>query len=251
MNIYTVYVQCVFWCSVCFPSRKSVAQRSCLNDCRWMDAQVAPQPLAGYTAIFTALLWFLRRVWSVVPSLSGWFLLTCPMIFPTGTLKYLVMCYEGVAPPKIDTRSRKRAPRCSTQLLIPPHIVIYIYITYTLRKPKHRQILIILFCCPRSLFPVNVFRVLLWLLIVFPDNEADVTYESSCCEGHRDVIRNVTEAFYRRLNVTGYVCSLQLAAYGGNLAYTVSYNTDQQEQSVIRVTSEPDLIIEVSCPTTW
>lgn len=47
-----------------------------------------------------------------------------------------------------------------------------------------------------------------------------------------------------------YVCFLQLTAYGGSLAYTVSYRTDQQEQSGIRVTSEPDLIIQVSCLTT-
>lgn len=49
----------------------------------------------------------------------------------------------------------------------------------------------------------------------------------------------------------------QLSAYGGNIVYTVSYNTDQQEQVIIRVTSEPDLIIEVSfqshteIETTW
>lgn len=42
---------------------------------------------------------------------------------------------------------------------------------------------------------------------------------------------------------------LQLLAYGGNMVYTVSYNTDQQEQRAIRVTSEPDLIIEVSFQT--
>ena len=33
------------------------------------------------------------------------------------------------------------------------------------------------------------------------------------------------------------------------MVYTVSYNTDQQEQRAIRVTSEPDLIIEVSFQT--
>lgn len=38
----------------------------------------------------------------------------------------------------------------------------------------------------------------------------------------------------------------QLTAYGGFISYTVSYKTDQQEQTAIRVTSEPDLIIEVS-----
>lgn len=49
----------------------------------------------------------------------------------------------------------------------------------------------------------------------------------------------------------------QLSAYGGSVVYTVSYNTDQQEQVIIRVTSEPDLIIEVSfqshaeIETTW
>lgn len=42
---------------------------------------------------------------------------------------------------------------------------------------------------------------------------------------------------------------LQLSAYGGIVLYTVSYNTDQQEQMAIRVTSEPDLIIEVSFQT--
>lgn len=39
---------------------------------------------------------------------------------------------------------------------------------------------------------------------------------------------------------------LQLSAYGGSVVYTVSYTTDQQEQRAIRVTSEPDLVIEVS-----
>lgn len=39
---------------------------------------------------------------------------------------------------------------------------------------------------------------------------------------------------------------LQLSAYGGSVVYTVSYTTDQKEQTTIRVTSEPDLIIEVS-----
>ncbi|KAK7907204.1 hypothetical protein WMY93_015816 [Mugilogobius chulae] len=35
-----------------------------------------------------------------------------------------------------------------------------------------------------------------------------------------------------------------LSAYGGNVVYTVSYTVDQQVQISIRVTSEPDLIIE-------
>lgn len=42
---------------------------------------------------------------------------------------------------------------------------------------------------------------------------------------------------------------LQLSAYGGSVVYTVSYTTDQREQMAIRVTSEPDLIIEVSFQT--
>lgn len=38
----------------------------------------------------------------------------------------------------------------------------------------------------------------------------------------------------------------QLPAYGGLISYTVSYKTDQQDPTAIRVTSEPDLIIEVN-----
>ncbi|XP_029705872.1 LOW QUALITY PROTEIN: laminin subunit alpha-2 [Takifugu rubripes] len=57
-----------------------------------------------------------------------------------------------------------------------------------------------------------------------------------------DVVTDLGSSYY--WNAPGSYLGNKLTAYGGNLAYTVSYNTDQQEQSVIRVTSEPDLIIE-------
>lgn len=55
--------------------------------------------------------------------------------------------------------------------------------------------------------------------------------------------------FYYKLDfLTCFSASviLQLSAYGGNVIFTVSYTVDQQEEESIRVTSEPDLIIEVS-----
>lgn len=44
---------------------------------------------------------------------------------------------------------------------------------------------------------------------------------------------------------TNLCVSPQLSAYGGSVVYSVSYAVDQREQIAIRVTSEPDLIIEV------
>ncbi|XP_030260302.1 laminin subunit alpha-2 isoform X4 [Sparus aurata] len=59
---------------------------------------------------------------------------------------------------------------------------------------------------------------------------------------HSDVMNDLGSAYY--WNAPGLYLGNKLLAYGGNVVYTVSYNTDQQEQRAIRVTSEPDLIIE-------
>ncbi|XP_055088114.1 laminin subunit alpha-2 isoform X4 [Periophthalmus magnuspinnatus] len=59
---------------------------------------------------------------------------------------------------------------------------------------------------------------------------------------HADVLQDLGPAYY--WNAPGLFLGNKLAAYGGNVVYTVSYTVDQQEQTAIRVTSEPDLIIE-------
>ncbi|XP_076612601.1 laminin subunit alpha-2 [Chaetodon auriga] len=59
---------------------------------------------------------------------------------------------------------------------------------------------------------------------------------------HSDVVNDLGSAYY--WNAPGLYLGSKLTAYGGSVLYTVSYNTDQQEQMAIRVTSEPDLIIE-------
>nr|XP_046228322.1 laminin subunit alpha-2 isoform X8 [Scatophagus argus] len=59
---------------------------------------------------------------------------------------------------------------------------------------------------------------------------------------HSDVVTDLGSAYY--WNAPGLYLGNKLPAYGGSVVYTVSYNIDQQEQMAIRVTSEPDLIIE-------
>ncbi|XP_071323557.1 laminin subunit alpha-2 isoform X2 [Trachinotus anak] len=59
---------------------------------------------------------------------------------------------------------------------------------------------------------------------------------------HSDVLHDLGSAYY--WNAPGLYLGNKLSAYGGSVVYTVSYTTDQQEQMPIRVTSEPDLIIE-------
>ncbi|XP_077409138.1 laminin subunit alpha-2 isoform X2 [Vanacampus margaritifer] len=58
---------------------------------------------------------------------------------------------------------------------------------------------------------------------------------------HVDVVDNLGSAYY--WNAPGSYLGNKLPAYGGTMVYTVSYTIDQEEQ-IIRVTSEPDLIIE-------
>ncbi|KAL6095758.1 lama2 [Pungitius sinensis] len=59
---------------------------------------------------------------------------------------------------------------------------------------------------------------------------------------HADVVNDLGSAYY--WNAPGLYLGNKLSAYGGSLVYTVSYATDQQEQMAVRVTSQPDLIIE-------
>ncbi|XP_075940171.1 laminin subunit alpha-2 [Anarhichas minor] len=59
---------------------------------------------------------------------------------------------------------------------------------------------------------------------------------------HSDVVNDLGSAYY--WNAPGLYLGNKLSAYGGSLVYTVSYTTDQQEQMAIRVTSQPDLVIE-------
>ncbi|KAM9355578.1 laminin subunit alpha-2 [Pholidichthys leucotaenia] len=59
---------------------------------------------------------------------------------------------------------------------------------------------------------------------------------------HLDVVNDLGSAYY--WNAPGLYLGNKLPAYGGSVVFTVSYTTDQQEQMTIRVTSEPDLIIE-------
>ncbi|XP_062292940.1 laminin subunit alpha-2 [Scomber scombrus] len=59
---------------------------------------------------------------------------------------------------------------------------------------------------------------------------------------HSDVVNDLGSAYY--WNAPGLFLGNKLSAYGGGVVYTVSYTIDQREQIAIRVTSEPDLIIE-------
>ncbi|XP_058469730.1 laminin subunit alpha-2 isoform X2 [Solea solea] len=59
---------------------------------------------------------------------------------------------------------------------------------------------------------------------------------------HADVARDLGSAYY--WNAPGLFLGNKITAYGGSVVYAVSYSIDQQEQRSIRVTSEPDLIIE-------
>ncbi|XP_061560847.1 laminin subunit alpha-2 isoform X5 [Phycodurus eques] len=58
---------------------------------------------------------------------------------------------------------------------------------------------------------------------------------------HADVVDNLGSAYY--WNAPESYLGNKLPAYGGTVVYTVSYTIDQQER-IIRVTSEPDFIIE-------
>ncbi|XP_069017691.1 laminin subunit alpha-2 [Embiotoca jacksoni] len=59
---------------------------------------------------------------------------------------------------------------------------------------------------------------------------------------HSDVVSDLGSAYY--WNAPGLFLGNKLSAYGGSVFFSVSYTTDQQEQRDIRVTSEPDLILE-------
>lgn len=61
---------------------------------------------------------------------------------------------------------------------------------------------------------------------------------------NKNVLKSDTKSLFEMKNWSVYL-HFQLPAYGGLISYTVSYKTDE-EQTAIRVTSEPDLIIEVS-----
>ncbi|XP_077565318.1 laminin subunit alpha-2 isoform X2 [Stigmatopora nigra] len=58
---------------------------------------------------------------------------------------------------------------------------------------------------------------------------------------HADVVENLGSAYY--WNAPELYLGNKLSAYGGSVIYTVSYTVDNQDQ-MIRVTSEPDLILE-------
>ncbi|XP_028295898.1 laminin subunit alpha-2 isoform X3 [Gouania willdenowi] len=59
---------------------------------------------------------------------------------------------------------------------------------------------------------------------------------------HLDVVNDLGSAYY--WNAPGLYLGNKLTAYGGSVVFTVSYTMDQQEQVAVRVTSEPDLVIE-------
>ncbi|XP_071058103.1 laminin subunit alpha-2 isoform X1 [Pseudochaenichthys georgianus] len=59
---------------------------------------------------------------------------------------------------------------------------------------------------------------------------------------HSDVVNDLGSAYY--WNAPELYLGNKISAYGGSLVYTVSYTTDQPEPMAIRVTSQPDLIIE-------
>ncbi|KAF3850087.1 hypothetical protein F7725_019806 [Dissostichus mawsoni] len=60
---------------------------------------------------------------------------------------------------------------------------------------------------------------------------------------HSDVVNDLGSAYY--WNAPELYLGNKISAYGGSLVYTVSYTTDQHEPMAIRVTSQPDLIIEI------
>nr|XP_057947713.1 laminin subunit alpha-2 isoform X3 [Doryrhamphus excisus] len=59
---------------------------------------------------------------------------------------------------------------------------------------------------------------------------------------HAAVVDSLGSAYY--WNAPKVYLGNKLSAYGGGVVYTVSYITEQQEEMPIRVTSEPDLIVE-------
>ncbi|XP_038127225.1 laminin subunit alpha-2 isoform X2 [Cyprinodon tularosa] len=59
---------------------------------------------------------------------------------------------------------------------------------------------------------------------------------------HSDIMNNLGSAYY--WNAPEVYLGNKISAYGGDVVFTVSYTTHEQEQGSIRVTSEPDLIIE-------
>ncbi|XP_015224716.1 PREDICTED: laminin subunit alpha-2 isoform X7 [Cyprinodon variegatus] len=59
---------------------------------------------------------------------------------------------------------------------------------------------------------------------------------------HSDIMNNLGSAYY--WNAPEVYLGNKISAYGGDVVFTVSYTTHEQEQENIRVTSEPDLIIE-------
>ncbi|XP_056150110.1 laminin subunit alpha-2 [Lampris incognitus] len=59
---------------------------------------------------------------------------------------------------------------------------------------------------------------------------------------HSDVVTELGPFYY--WTAPELYLGNKLLAYGGSLSYTVSYTTDQQQQTAIRVTSQPDLVIE-------
>ncbi|KAM4601168.1 laminin subunit alpha-2 [Polymixia lowei] len=59
---------------------------------------------------------------------------------------------------------------------------------------------------------------------------------------HSDVVTDLGSSYY--WSAPELYLGNKLSAYGGSLVYTVSYTTDQQQQTAVRVTSQPDLIIE-------
>uniref|UniRef100_UPI003AAF5012 laminin subunit alpha-2 n=1 Tax=Centroberyx gerrardi TaxID=166262 RepID=UPI003AAF5012 len=59
---------------------------------------------------------------------------------------------------------------------------------------------------------------------------------------HSDVVTDLGSSYY--WSAPELYLGNKLSAYGGSVVYTVSYTTDQQQQAPIRVTSQPDLVIE-------
>ncbi|XP_017267406.1 laminin subunit alpha-2 isoform X4 [Kryptolebias marmoratus] len=100
-------------------------------------------------------------------------------------------------------------------------------------------------CSPSTWFYRNETTLTGWHLVgdtggrVWPIHRETPLYLSI---RHSDVVTNLGSAYY--WNAPDLYLGNQLAAYGGSVVFTVSYTTDQQEQTAIRVTSEPDFIIE-------
>ncbi|XP_055362118.1 laminin subunit alpha-2 isoform X4 [Betta splendens] len=59
---------------------------------------------------------------------------------------------------------------------------------------------------------------------------------------HADVVNGLGSVYY--WNAPERYLGNKLSAYGGSVVFTVSYSTDQPDEMAIRVSSEPDLIIE-------